>query len=151
MLDTSDINWNRHEDRQMYTRFSYNLQYQPDCRNGLRLLVRSVCIKIWIFVLGFWTSEYFKKEFVNREIVKQEFKKMMALMRSQNRQGANHRNGRRLGVTASIENGGLVEYFFGKDGNTCLQHERFVQFLRQLHDEVCEFPVCCLRNVLMVS
>ncbi|KHN15019.1 Calcium uptake protein 1, mitochondrial [Glycine soja] len=44
------------------------------------------------------------------EIVKQEFKKMMALMRSQNRQGANHRDGRRLGVTASIENGGLLEY-----------------------------------------
>ncbi|KHN47123.1 Calcium uptake protein 1, mitochondrial [Glycine soja] len=72
----------------------------------------------------------------NGEIDIQEFKKVMALMRSQNRQGANHRNGRRLGVTASIENGGLVEYFFGKDGNTCLQHERFVQFLRQLHDEI---------------
>lgn len=72
----------------------------------------------------------------NGEIVKQEFKKMMALMRSQNRQGANHRDGRRLGVTASIENGGLLDYFFGKEGNKCLQHERFVQFLRQLHDEI---------------
>lgn len=35
-------------------------------------------------------------------------------MRSQNRQGANHRDGRRLGVTASIENGGLLEYFLAK-------------------------------------
>ncbi|XP_061350885.1 calcium uptake protein, mitochondrial-like [Gastrolobium bilobum] len=72
----------------------------------------------------------------NGEIDKGEFKKVMALMRSQNRQGANHRDGRRLGVKASIENGGLLEYFFGEDGKTCLQHERFVQFLRDLHDEI---------------
>lgn len=72
----------------------------------------------------------------NGEIDKEEFKKVMALMRSQNRQGANHRDGRRLGVKTSIENGGLLEHFFGKDGNTCLQHEKFVQFLRQLHDEI---------------
>ncbi|KAK7388575.1 hypothetical protein VNO78_23396 [Psophocarpus tetragonolobus] len=72
----------------------------------------------------------------NGEIDKQEFKKVMALMRSQNRLVANHRDGRRLGKKASVENGGLVEYFFGKDGNGCLQHERFVLFLRQLHDEI---------------
>ncbi|KAJ1385877.1 EF-hand domain [Sesbania bispinosa] len=70
------------------------------------------------------------------EIDKEEFKKVMALMRSQNRQGANHRDGRRLGVKSSVENGGLLEHFFGKDGNTGLQHERFVQFLRHLHDEI---------------
>jgi hypothetical protein len=75
---------------------------------------------------------------VNREIDKEEFKKVMALMRSQNRQGANHRDGRRLGIKTSIENGGLLEDFFGKDGTDCLQHEKFVQFLRQLQDEVCE-------------
>lgn len=80
--------------------------------------------------------------FVNSEIDRQEFKKVMALMRSQNRQGANHRDGRRLRVNTSVENGGLLEYFFGKNGNSCLQHERFVQFLRQLHDEVSEFRVC---------
>lgn len=74
----------------------------------------------------------------NREIDKEEFKKVMSLMRSQNRQGANHRDGRRLGVKTPIENGGLLEYFFGKDGKDCLQHDKFVQFLRQLHDEVCE-------------
>lgn len=80
--------------------------------------------------------------FVNSEIDRQEFKKVMALMRSQNRQGANHRDGRRLRIKASVENGGLLEYFFGKHGNSCLQHERFVQFLRELHDEVCEFTIC---------
>lgn len=68
----------------------------------------------------------------------------MALMRTQNRQGANHRDGKRLGVKVSIENGGLLEYFFGKDGMSCLQHETFVQFLRQLHDEVCDLPIYCL-------
>ncbi|XP_020228067.1 calcium uptake protein, mitochondrial [Cajanus cajan] len=72
----------------------------------------------------------------NGEIDELEFKKVMTLMRSQNRQGANHRDGRRLGSKVSIENGGLLEYFFGKDGKTCLQHERFVEFLRQLHDEI---------------
>ncbi|KAK7292011.1 hypothetical protein RIF29_07621 [Crotalaria pallida] len=72
----------------------------------------------------------------NGEIDREEFKKVMALMRSQNRQGANHRDGRRLGIKASVENGGLLEYFFGKDGKTCLQHEKFEQFLRNLHDEI---------------
>ncbi|WJX95928.1 hypothetical protein P8452_77192 [Trifolium repens] len=72
----------------------------------------------------------------NGEIDKEEFKKVMALMRSQNRQGANHRDGRRLGIKTSIENGGLLEDFFGKDGTDCLQHEKFVQFLRQLQDEI---------------
>ena len=72
----------------------------------------------------------------NGEIDKEEFKKVMTLMRLQNRQGANHRDGKRLGMKTSIENGGLLEYFFGKDGKTCLQHEKFVQFLSQLHDEI---------------
>lgn len=68
----------------------------------------------------------------------EEFKKVMGLMRAQNRQGAGHRDGRRFGlkVAEPVENGGLLEYFFGKDGRTCLQHERFVQFLRDLHDEL---------------
>ncbi|KAF7154661.1 hypothetical protein RHSIM_Rhsim01G0050500 [Rhododendron simsii] len=53
-------------------------------------------------------------------------------------QGAHHRDGLRIGlnVTGSVENGGLLEYFFGKDGNECLEHEKFVQFLRDLHDEI---------------
>ena len=60
----------------------------------------------------------------------------MALMRSQNRQGAHYKDGWRLGLKVSVENGGLLEYFFGTDGKACLQHGRFVQFLRDFHDEV---------------
>lgn len=59
-------------------------------------------------------------------------------MRAQNRQGAQNRDGLRAGIRIGrhVENGGLVEYFFGKDGTTCLHHDKFVQFLRDLHDEV---------------
>ncbi|CAJ1944700.1 unnamed protein product [Sphenostylis stenocarpa] len=90
------------------------------------------------FLLG-EQSEYLLETSVittSEEIDKQEFKKVMALMRSQNRQGATHRNGRRLGIKTSVENGGLLEYFFGEHGTSCLQHERFVQFLRELHEEI---------------
>ncbi|KAE9603697.1 putative EF-hand domain pair protein [Lupinus albus] len=74
----------------------------------------------------------------NGEIDKEEFKKVMALMRSHNRQGVKHRNGLRTGlkVDGSVENGGLVEYFFGKDGKGCLSHDKFIKFMRDLHDEV---------------
>ncbi|XP_010913359.1 calcium uptake protein, mitochondrial isoform X2 [Elaeis guineensis] len=53
-------------------------------------------------------------------------------------QGASHRDGLRIGlkVGKSVEDGGLVEYFFGKDGKGHLQHDKFVQFLRDLHDEM---------------
>ena len=63
---------------------------------------------------------------------------MMALMRAQNRQGLHHRDGRRIGlnVNGSVENGGLVDYFFGDDGNKRLNLDRFVKFLEALHDEV---------------
>lgn len=76
---------------------------------------------------------------MNRGVDKEEFQKMMELMRTSNRQGARHRNGLRFGlkVTGSVEEGGLLEYFFGKDGNGRLEQEKFVQFLRDLHDEVC--------------
>ncbi|XP_028116940.1 calcium uptake protein, mitochondrial-like [Camellia sinensis] len=62
----------------------------------------------------------------------------MTLMRTHNRQGARHRDGLRIGlkVLGSVEDGGLLEYFFGKDGNQCLEHGKFVQFLRDLHDEI---------------
>ncbi|CAL5440139.1 unnamed protein product [Camellia sinensis] len=74
----------------------------------------------------------------NGEIDREKFKRVMALMRAHNRQGAIHRDGLRAGlrVGCSVENGGLVEYFFGKDGKKCLQHEKFVQFLRSLHAEM---------------
>ncbi|PPR94386.1 hypothetical protein GOBAR_AA26285 [Gossypium barbadense] len=71
------------------------------------------------------------------EIDKEEFKKVMALMRANNRQGAVHRDGLRTGlkVTGSVEDGGLVEYFFGKDGKARLQHDKFIEFMRKLQDE----------------
>ncbi|GFZ16718.1 calcium-binding EF hand family protein [Actinidia rufa] len=74
----------------------------------------------------------------NGEIDREEFKNVMDLMRAHHRQGASHRDGLRAGVRVggSVENGGLVEYFFGKDGKECLQHEKFVQFLRSLYDEM---------------
>ncbi|KAG8071429.1 hypothetical protein GUJ93_ZPchr0006g42452 [Zizania palustris] len=74
----------------------------------------------------------------NGEIDKEEFKKVMTLMRSYNRQGAAHRDGLRFGrkVGQSVENGGLVEYFFGKDGSEHLHYDKFSIFLKQLHDEI---------------
>nr|GMD76973.1 calcium uptake protein, mitochondrial-like [Ipomoea batatas] len=71
-------------------------------------------------------------------IDKEEFKRVMALMRNYNRQGARHRDGMRIGlnVSGSVENGGLLEYFFGKDGKGRLEHDKFVQFLRDLHIEM---------------
>ncbi|XP_010244879.1 PREDICTED: calcium uptake protein 1, mitochondrial-like [Nelumbo nucifera] len=74
----------------------------------------------------------------NGEIDREEFKKVMALMRTHNRQGSRHRDGLRTGfkIGKSVENGGLLEYFFGKEGKSCLQHEKFVKFLRDLHYEI---------------
>ncbi|KAL6903658.1 hypothetical protein ACP4OV_004471 [Aristida adscensionis] len=71
-------------------------------------------------------------------IDKEEFKKVMALMRSYNRQGAAHRDGLRIGlkVAQPVENGGLVEYFFGNDGNEPLHYDKFSRFLNELHDEI---------------
>jgi hypothetical protein len=67
----------------------------------------------------------------------------MALMRAHNRQGAQHRDGLRTGLKChgSVENGGLVEYFFGKDGKERLQHDKFFQFMLDLHDEVSRLPL----------
>ncbi|WCJ30345.1 Calcium uptake protein mitochondrial [Euphorbia peplus] len=72
------------------------------------------------------------------EIDKEEFKKVMGLMRAHNRQGAVHRDGFRTGlrVSGSVEDGGLLEYFFGKDGTRRLDHDKFVMFLRDLQDEM---------------
>ncbi|KAK1407867.1 hypothetical protein QVD17_39494 [Tagetes erecta] len=72
------------------------------------------------------------------EIDREEFKRVMSLMRSHNRQGAYQKRGLRTGlrVGGHVENGGLVHYFFGDDGNQRLQHDKFVQFLRDLHHEM---------------
>ncbi|XP_021769392.1 calcium uptake protein, mitochondrial-like [Chenopodium quinoa] len=74
----------------------------------------------------------------NGEIDRDEFKKVMALMRNQNRQGSSHCDGLRPGfkLGGSVENGGLVEYFFGENGEMPLQYDNFVRFLRKLHDEI---------------
>lgn len=78
---------------------------------------------------------------IYREIDLAEFKKVMGLMQAHNRQGAHHSDGRRAGhsLGGHVENGGLLEYLFGEDGKQRLQHDRFVQFLRDLHDEVWPF------------
>ncbi|KAK4785712.1 hypothetical protein SAY86_002401 [Trapa natans] len=81
------------------------------------------------------------------EIDSDEFKKVMNLMRSPKRSyGNSHHNhrgstGKRKlmeikAADQSNENSGLLEYFFGKDGNKKLQHDIFVQFLRDLHEEI---------------
>ncbi|PWA52609.1 calcium-binding EF hand family protein [Artemisia annua] len=72
------------------------------------------------------------------EIDREEFKKVMNLMRGYNRQGAFKKAGHRTGlkVGSHRENGGVVHYFFGEDGNQRLQLEKFVQFLRDLHHEM---------------
>ncbi|XP_062078230.1 calcium uptake protein, mitochondrial-like [Humulus lupulus] len=73
----------------------------------------------------------------NGEIDREEFCKLMALMRAQTREGAQYKDGRRLWPKAvSTENGGLLVYFFGKDGKNPLRHEIFDQFLRDLHNEI---------------
>ncbi|QCE16272.1 solute carrier family 25 [Vigna unguiculata] len=72
------------------------------------------------------------------EIDHEEFKKVMQSMRSHTRHGDYHGHGRRTGRTtnASVENGGLVKYLFGKDGKGRLNHDKFVQFMRDFHDEI---------------
>lgn len=74
----------------------------------------------------------------NGQIDREEFMKVMTLMRTHNRQGAAHKDGRRTGrkLGGSVENDGLLTYFFGTDGKKHLQHDKFVQFLRDLHDEM---------------
>nr|GEY59880.1 calcium uptake protein, mitochondrial-like [Tanacetum cinerariifolium] len=74
----------------------------------------------------------------NGEIDKEEFKKVMELMRAQHRQGLQYRDRVRSGLKVStpVENDGLFEYFFGKDGKSRLPHEKFVQFLNDLHNEI---------------
>ena len=69
---------------------------------------------------------------IHRDIDKLEFNKVMSLMRSQSKQNTDsHR------LKVSVEDGGILEYFFGKDGKKSLKLERFVQFFRDLHEEVC--------------
>ncbi|CAL5204987.1 unnamed protein product [Lathyrus oleraceus] len=67
------------------------------------------------------------------EIDKEEFKRVMASMRSQSRHGVHRRD---LEADASVENGKMVEYLFGKEGKGRLGHDKFVHFIRDLHEEI---------------
>jgi len=71
-------------------------------------------------------------------IDREEFKKVMSLMRSFNRQGSTHKDGLRIGLKVGqpVENGGVVEYFFGSDGNEPLHFDKFSKILKELHDEI---------------
>lgn len=71
-------------------------------------------------------------------IDREEFKKIMAWMRSHTHAGKTHSDGRRTGlhVSGDVENAGLVELFFGKDGTRKLPMEQFEQFLKDLHNEI---------------
>ncbi|KAL6226225.1 hypothetical protein ACLB2K_000188 [Fragaria x ananassa] len=75
------------------------------------------------------------------DIDKEEFNRVMELMRSHNNKT---KDGHRVRV--GVEEGGILEYFFGNDGKKGLKHERFVQFFRDLHEEVnVALGVCSLR------
>lgn len=107
------------------------LSYVVDGKRGMNMFRLSLFASLHFFGLLVLVT-------FSREIEQEEFKKVMALMRSHNRQGSSHRDGLRIGlkVGGSVENGGLLEYFFGEDGNRSLHYDKFVQFLRGLHDEV---------------
>ncbi|RHN70607.1 putative EF-hand domain pair protein [Medicago truncatula] len=68
------------------------------------------------------------------EIDKEEFKRVVASMRSHSKHGI-HRMYEQQ-TDASVENGRMVEYLFGKDGKGRLKHDKFVKFIRDLHDEI---------------
>lgn len=72
-----------------------------------------------------------------------EFKKVMTWMRAQTRVGKSHTHGLRtgLGVSKDIDNAGMVEFFFGTNGNRQLPLTQFERFLKELHEEVRWFYV----------
>ncbi|KAL2635960.1 hypothetical protein R1flu_007439 [Riccia fluitans] len=74
----------------------------------------------------------------NGVIDREEFKMVMSRMRESTRQGLAQRNGHRPGlkITTSVENGGLVDLFFGPDGTKLFRHEDFKKFLHELHEEI---------------
>jgi len=90
---------------------------------------------LWKSLYEFYALSHVKQLW---EIDKEEFKTVMSLMRSQHRQGIGHRDGLRAGLnmSGSVEDGGLVEYFFGKDGSDKLRHDKFTQFLKDLTEEM---------------
>jgi Ca2+-binding EF-hand superfamily protein len=66
-----------------------------------------------------------------------EFKEVLANLREKTRVGKNS-TGFRPGMksSGSVEEGGLVEFFFGKNGKKTLTLKKFEDFLSQLHAEM---------------
>lgn len=105
---------------------------------GNQFLSMSLKVSNCFFCLFvFWFSLY-----TNSKIEREEFMKVMHLMHAHNRQAAAHSDGLRAGhrLGGLLETGGVLEYFFGKDGKKSLKHDEFVSFVSELHDEVCIFP-----------
>lgn len=68
---------------------------------------------------------------------------MMAELRKQTKAGRNNRGGLRFlsglkktGKAQRVDEGGVVEYFFGKDGTKSLSLEEFRKFIEDLQAEV---------------
>eukprot|EP00252_Welwitschia_mirabilis_P002214 TRINITY_DN12116_c0_g1_i1.p1 TRINITY_DN12116_c0_g1~~TRINITY_DN12116_c0_g1_i1.p1 ORF type:complete len:329 (+),score=63.40 TRINITY_DN12116_c0_g1_i1:369-1355(+) len=72
------------------------------------------------------------------KIDRSEFKKVMKLMQGWNRQGAAQRGGLRPGFKTrqSADDGGLIEYLFGKDDNGYMYLDEFENFVKELHEEI---------------
>ncbi|MCO5573608.1 hypothetical protein L7F22_027380 [Adiantum nelumboides] len=71
-------------------------------------------------------------------IDREEFQRVMDSMRARTRKNVRQYDGLRTGlkIERSVENCGLIEFFFGKNGEKLLKHEDFEQFLKQLHEEI---------------
>ncbi|KAI5075161.1 hypothetical protein GOP47_0009237 [Adiantum capillus-veneris] len=71
-------------------------------------------------------------------IDREEFQRVVDSMRAHTRKNVRQYDGLRTGlkVDGSVEDCGLVEFFFGKDGKKLLRHEDFEQFLKELHEEI---------------
>ncbi|GAQ80438.1 hypothetical protein KFL_000540150 [Klebsormidium nitens] len=74
---------------------------------------------------------------------KDEFKSVMAVLRKQSKAGQRNRGGLRFlsgksppRLGTSVDEGGVVEYFFGKDGKQCLTLEAFQKFMAELQEEI---------------
>lgn len=67
-----------------------------------------------------------------------EFKRVLANLREKTRVGKStgKRPGMKMKGVGSVEDGGLVEYFFGKNGKKMLTLKKFEEFLMQLHIEM---------------
>ena len=63
------------------------------------------------------------------------------LFQGDRQRGATHKDGLRIGLKVGqpVENGGVVEFFFGNGGNEPLHYDKFTKFLKDLHDEVIYF------------